>query len=299
MTTVNRFYDSKIYKLYHEDGHYYIGCTTQNISSRLNDHKLESKQNINHGRLVYKYIKDHGGWDKVKIILIERFRLNDRSELLREEDRYIQANKHNPMCLNSMGPSRQTIPEITKMIQPCENESVHNKYNDSKIYRIISHEGYYYFGSTILNLATRLRNHQTRCMNGKGQNRKLFIYFTEHGWDKAEIQLVSSHNFDTNKQLREEENKHIDMSLKDPKCLNEIRAVKSAKADRESRYNYIASHQEQRQNTRKKYYESHKCVINEKVICECGSTVSRSHLIRHKKEAKKHLEFVKSTFIGQ
>ena len=70
LTYHNRFNDSKIYILQHEDEHFYIGSTTRNLIRRLLDHKLKSKNPEAENRRIYEYILKNGGWDKVKIFLI-------------------------------------------------------------------------------------------------------------------------------------------------------------------------------------------------------------------------------------
>ena len=95
----NKYNDSKVYKLQCNDGYYYIGSSVQNINSRLNDHKFHSKYPKHQTTRVYTHINKIG-WENVKIVLIGKYNLNNRSELLREEDRYIQKYKNDPFCLN-------------------------------------------------------------------------------------------------------------------------------------------------------------------------------------------------------
>ena len=70
-------------------------------------------------------------------------------------------------------------------------------------------------------------------------NCKLYKYFNEHGWNTANIELVSKHQFETKKQLFEEENKYIEKSLNDPKCLNCVRAVENKEATREKKMSML------------------------------------------------------------
>ena len=95
----NKYVNSKVYKLQHEDGHYYIGSTTQDLCKRLQDHKNASKRDKYKNIRIYDYIKNDG-WEMVNIILIEKFELKDRSELLREEDRHIRLHRDDELCLN-------------------------------------------------------------------------------------------------------------------------------------------------------------------------------------------------------
>ena len=88
---------SKVYKLQHEDGHFYIGSTINELRMRFREHKCKSKTDVK--RIVYKHI--NGEWDNVRIILIEAFECTNRSELLKKENEYIQKELDNPLCLNS------------------------------------------------------------------------------------------------------------------------------------------------------------------------------------------------------
>ena len=159
MTYHNRFNDSKIYILQHEDGHFYIGSTTRNLSRRFLGHKLKSKNPEAENRRIYEYILKNGGWDKVKIFVIIQLNLNNLSELLIEENKYISTNINNPLCLNSYSLKTKEIgPDFTITFK--ENVPVYNKCNDSKIYKIYSNDNFYYYGSTIENIHERYARHK-------------------------------------------------------------------------------------------------------------------------------------------
>lgn len=88
--------NSKIYKLQHEDGHFYIGSTYAELRERLRGHKKNARQTPN--RRVFQHINNE--WDKVRIILIENYPCENKYELLKREDEYIQKELENPLCLN-------------------------------------------------------------------------------------------------------------------------------------------------------------------------------------------------------
>jgi Uri superfamily endonuclease len=90
--------NSKIYKLQCNDGYFYIGSTCDELRKRLWGHKKTSKTK-NHIK-VYKHINSIG-WDNVSIILIESFECNNKDELRKKEDEYIQKELNNELCLNS------------------------------------------------------------------------------------------------------------------------------------------------------------------------------------------------------
>ena len=160
MTYHNRFNDSKIYILQHEDGHFYIGSTTRNLNRRFLGHKLKSKNPEAENRRIYEYILKNGGWDKVKIFLIIQLNLNNLSELLIEENKYISTNINNPLCLNSyhLIKNKATGQDFNIVFQ--EDIPIYNKYNDSKIYKIYSNDNFYYQGSTIENIHERFARHK-------------------------------------------------------------------------------------------------------------------------------------------
>ena len=94
----NRYNNSKIYKLQDQTyGYFYIGSTCDLLSKRFNFHK--NKAIIYPGRRVYKTFAEFG-WQNIKIILIEEHCLDNKEQLLREEDRIIQLYKQDEKCLN-------------------------------------------------------------------------------------------------------------------------------------------------------------------------------------------------------
>jgi hypothetical protein len=88
--------NSKIYKLQHEDGHFYYGSTTGTLAERTRKHKVKS---IAHpDRRVYKHI--NGEWEKVRAVLVEDFPCENKAQLTKREDEFIQKELSNPLCLN-------------------------------------------------------------------------------------------------------------------------------------------------------------------------------------------------------
>ena len=81
----------RVYKLQCEDGHYYIGSTTQELKYRFFNHKTRAKYHPD--RKIYKHI--NGQWDKVSILLIE-----ETDRMKEREDECIRAALDDPLCLN-------------------------------------------------------------------------------------------------------------------------------------------------------------------------------------------------------
>ena len=95
----NRYNNSKIYKLVDQvNGYTYYGSTTDLLSKRFYKHKFDAKKSPE--RKIYSYFNKIG-WDNVKIVLVEEHYLQNKEQLLREEDRVIQMYLHDEKCLNS------------------------------------------------------------------------------------------------------------------------------------------------------------------------------------------------------
>ena len=97
----NRYNNSSIYKMQDQiNGYFYIGSTCNPLSKRLSWHKRNANQDKYKNAKVYKYFNEIG-WNNVKIVLIEEHYLDNKQQLLREEDRVIQMYLHDEKCLNS------------------------------------------------------------------------------------------------------------------------------------------------------------------------------------------------------
>ena len=98
----NRYNNGKIYKLVdQENGYFYIGSTCDTLVKRLYHHKHTATRHPE--RKVYKYFNNYG-WDNVKIILIEEHYLDNKEQLLREENKIIEMYLQDEKCLNSVRP---------------------------------------------------------------------------------------------------------------------------------------------------------------------------------------------------
>ena len=97
-----KYSKSKVYKLQDDINFYfYIGSTYNVLNKRLYQHKKDSKKFTE--RKIYKYFNSIG-WENVKIILIQEFNLQNKQQLLREEDKMIQLHLNNENCLNVIRP---------------------------------------------------------------------------------------------------------------------------------------------------------------------------------------------------
>lgn len=97
-----------VYRLLLGDYHY-TGSTLETIHRRVLQHKDASIRGGN--RKLYKHILANGGWDTVKVLVLEEG--IPEKNLLQKEQSYI--NIHDPFCLNSYSavgtvvPKKQTI----------------------------------------------------------------------------------------------------------------------------------------------------------------------------------------------
>jgi hypothetical protein len=124
---------SKIYRLQHDDGHFYIGSTLNELRMRLGQHK---RCKTDSERRVYKHINNE--WDKVKIVLIEAFECSNRDELRRKENEYIQKELKNELCLNHR---REYLTEQEKKEN---NQITEKKYREENADKISERKAKYY-----------------------------------------------------------------------------------------------------------------------------------------------------------
>lgn len=178
-------------------------------------------------------------------------------------------------------------------------------YQKGKVYRIVSDQtDQVYIGSTCNPLSRRMtghRAHYREYLAGKSQIGKYSSYEILQ-YEDAQIVLIEDVPCENKEQLRRRERYYIEIT---PNCVNkqvpgrtraeyfdenkEIRAEKH-KVYQETKKDAIAK---QRQS----YRNSHKAEIAEKykqkIVCECGCTVTAWNIYQHRK-TKKH-----SALLGQ
>ena len=103
MTFNDRYANAKIYELIdYSTGNFYIGSTCLPLYKRFYIHKKASKQHIYANIKLYNtftYEMFHSS--QINIILIEDVTVENKQQLLREENRYIIKHIDNPLCLNT------------------------------------------------------------------------------------------------------------------------------------------------------------------------------------------------------
>ena len=182
-----------------------------------------------------------------------------------------------------------------------------SKYNKSKIYKIISNQEpfFYYIGSTISSLNIRLNRHKAD--SKIHLNVKKNQYFSSINWN-VKITLIKDVNVSSVAELHAIENDYIKKHINDNLCLNtyhstvnnEIRKHKSREISKKYYIEDIdemtTNHNDYYLKTKKEKqekYENNKQIINqkrsEKIVCECGITISKSYRSAHIK-AQCHID---------
>jgi hypothetical protein len=88
---------SKVYKLCCKDPtveDVYIGSTT-NFHRRKQTHKCRCTNEHDSGYMfpVYRFIREHGGWDNWDMVLVKRYSLKDKQALRRKERKHMEKYK--------------------------------------------------------------------------------------------------------------------------------------------------------------------------------------------------------------
>ena len=155
-----------------------------------------------------------------------------------------------------------------------------NKYQNGKIYKIISKEmpGLVYYGSTIQTLKQRMTKHMNS--SNTSCSKALFAYGT------PEIILIEDYPCCSRKKLERREGEYH----RGNECINKYVA---GRTDKE----YYIDNKEIISEQNKIYRENNKEIISEqkkeKYDCECGGKYTRGHKARHIK-SDKHQAFISS-----
>ena len=192
-----------------------------------------------------------------------------------------------------------------------------NKYNDSKIYKIVDNTSDKdYIGSTIHKyLSQRLQKHLQIIEDIK---RGLERYVTSYSILKNndyDIILIENVNCETADQLKARERFYIENT---PNCVNRNIPTRTAQEyyhqkyienkdtileERKQYYNdnkekvlqrvkaYQDNNPEKKKENNHEWYLKHKEQLNQRYECECGSIVRRRDKARHN-QTKKHLTWI-------
>jgi hypothetical protein len=155
-------------------------------------------------------------------------------------------------------------------------------FNNAKIYKISNdYNDDIYIGSTCDRLVKRFNKHKSDSKVQIKLKRPLYKLINEIGFDRFRIQLICDYPCQDKYQLRQKEGEYI----REMGTLN-------VKIEGRTRQEYRDDHKEIKYEKNKSYYEIKQNEIleykAEKILCECGCTLSRSVLSKHKKTQKHH-----------
>ena len=206
-------------------------------------------------------------------------------------------------------------------------------YANSKIYKIWSptHLDEIYIGSTSVPLSHRMAKHRYKYKMYKEGKTHYVTSFKILEYGDARIELIENveckckeeliaregyyvRTLDcvnkvipdrTQKEWRQENKEKIaqykkewyeknrELTLQRAKEYAEKNKEKIAQYKKEWNKKYYQDNKERLAQKDKEYYKKNKEKLNEKTTCECGSTVSRRGIARHKK-TKKHIQYLES-----
>jgi predicted GIY-YIG superfamily endonuclease len=177
-----------------------------------------------------------------------------------------------------------------------------NKYDNSVIYMIKSKDKNItdcYIGSTI-NFKHRKSQHKSNCNNPNSEtyNSKIYKFIREHGgFNKWEFEIIVEQKCKDKKELEKMERKYMEENNSTLNSHIPTRSFKQYCEENREALNqygkqYYKDNKEEIDKKQKQYCKDHK----EKINCECGSTVRKSDIVRHKKTIK-HINYIKNLSI--
>jgi hypothetical protein len=260
----NKYKNGQIYKIICEDGCYYIGSTIQKLNHIFNSHKKSSKKVVCR---VYDHINIIG-WDKVQIELVENYSCNNKQELNKREQYYIDQSNDDLLCLNNEFEEIDDIVEndnididISDNKSNSSSDSDNDSYQDGKIYKLVCKDGHYYIGSTTTSLIKRFSSHKYSIKNNTSGGK--YAYFYSLPITDIHIELIENYPCNTNDELRKREDYYIQFSLSDKYCLNTFRAFQSEDDKKDSKRYYYTLNIDKIKENMKTYYEANKKTIIE------------------------------------
>jgi hypothetical protein len=163
-------------------------------------------------------------------------------------------------------------------------------YQNGRIYKIIDLEtNECYIGSTTLALSQRLAQHVSsykRYLKGKGNNITSFKIIANGDYDIVLIELFPC---DSKDQLHARES-HYTQTIQ---CLNRIKnqGLFIKLGQKQYKKQYDVDHKDQSKLYREQHIDHIKHRKNTVLICQCGSSYTRSNVTQHIR-SEKHTEYV-------
>jgi hypothetical protein len=180
-----------------------------------------------------------------------------------------------------------------------------SEYKNGKVYKIIyignENINITYIGSTSNTLRDRFYHHKysfKTWLNTKDNKKKLSIYpyFERFGIENFKIFLIKEYKICDIKHLHMYET----LWMNKIKNINKIKAFQplSKEQNRQTDIIYRENNKDKKAKYDKEYREKNKDKLKERlkemITCECGKTLTKNKLSRHK-QSKKHLKFLDSS----
>ena len=229
----------------------YIG-STRNFRQRKCGHKqiCNNSSNEHHNVYVYQFIRNNGGWSNWSMISLYSGEFENKKELEQKEREFIETFESALNC---------KIPTRTKK----------EYYEDNKEQLLEKKKQYYENNKE----ETLITNKKYRDNNKE----KLAIISKKYrSENKDDLKNKKKQYYENNKEAIENKKKQYYENNKEKA---------SSRAKR-----YRDNNKESLKEKNKQYREETKEKRNEKIICECGSIITRQSKHGHLK-SKKHVEF--------
>ncbi len=174
---------------------------------------------------------------------------------------------------------------------------MYQDFNKGKIYKITNdYNDDIYIGSTCDTLIRRFINHKSDSKKEHCKNKPIYKLMNEIGFERFRIELIEEYTCQDKYQLRQREGHFI----REIGTLNQNIAGRTKQeyqkenyeANREHLEEYKKNNKEKYQKINKDYYQKNQEYITERVLCECGCSISRSNIAKHNKTIK-HIAFQK------
>lgn len=202
-------FTATIYELRHEDG-YFVRGSTNDYRVRMKTHK----QKLNEGNSDFqKYVRENGGWSKVKPSILKQWECSNRNEQFQEEGRFIDEVYEDPLCMNMKRAG----------ITPASHVGT--------VYKLILAEKWFYFGKT-RNIYHRKRQHKKQSEIGTS-NTLLYRTIRENGgWDAVICEVLKEWEC-SDSDLKDAEDELIRQNWDNEFILNSMPSSTTPERERE------------------------------------------------------------------
>jgi predicted GIY-YIG superfamily endonuclease len=267
---LNIYQRGKIYSMTGDDGHYYIGSTTQTLASRFHQHKEYSKTHDTH---VYEYCK-RVGWKNITMELLEDYPCDSSEELHEREEYHLAPVRENPLCLNV---NRAFLtPEVRKM-------AVKEYYEENKE-QIMAYQAWYSEENAD---QIKVRRDAYKASRRKELAEKQRAYAKEH---KEELSIKQKEYRDSHKEELKEYFKTYAENNKEA-----VAARKSAWAQRKKEETKEERAEQSRIKREAREQKTPQRITHENtiVMCECGGSYQNYRKKRHDSSGL-HMRFMET-----